>query len=78
MATTDARWARIAVAPGGEFMVVWTDQDDLDGSNYGVFGRRYDATGTALARSTNVLRVGSSRSGGSIPAGGHSAKPARR
>lgn len=48
VATTGARWARIAAAPSGEFVVVWTDTDYLDGDRYGVFGRRYDETGTAL------------------------------
>jgi len=48
VATTAARWARIAAAPGGEFVVVWTDAANLDGDDYGVFGRRYDASGVAL------------------------------
>jgi hypothetical protein len=36
----------VAAGPGGRFVVVW-DSDAQDGSNYGIFGRRYDAAGVA-------------------------------
>src|SRR6185503_19698871 len=35
---------RVASDAGGNFVVVWTGQGQ-DGNNYGVFGRRFDATG---------------------------------
>lgn len=46
--TTDAQ-ARPTVAshPGGDFVVVW-QSDGQDGSGYGVFGQRYDSSGTPL------------------------------
>ena len=34
----------VAAAPDGRFVVVW-HADGLDGSGYGVFGRRFDAAG---------------------------------
>jgi hypothetical protein len=37
----------VADLPGGGFVVVW-QSDGQDGSGYGVFGRRYDATGVPL------------------------------
>jgi hypothetical protein len=42
----------VAVAPDGTFVVVWESGDyygpTQDGSRFGIFGRRFDATGTAL------------------------------
>jgi len=40
----------VAAAANGSFIVVWQSLDQ-DGSNYGVFGRRYDASGTPLGGS---------------------------
>src|SRR6185295_152428 len=40
----------VAAAANGSFVVVWQSLDQ-DGSNYGVFGRRYDASGTPLGGS---------------------------
>jgi len=37
----------VAYAPNGTFMVVW-ESAGQDGSHYGIFGRRFDATGAAL------------------------------
>lgn len=39
------RWPDVSVGPDGRFVVTWTDGNDLDGSNYGIFARRYDAAG---------------------------------
>jgi hypothetical protein len=41
------RDAAVAMDRQGRFVVVW-DSSILDGNGYGVFGRRYDATGTPL------------------------------
>jgi hypothetical protein len=40
----------VGAAANGSFIVVWQSLDQ-DGSNYGVFGRRYDASGTPLGGS---------------------------
>jgi len=37
----------VASAPDGHFVVTWSS-DGQDGSDYGVFGRRFDAAGSAL------------------------------
>jgi hypothetical protein len=42
---TQAGDPRVAMDAAGHFVVVWSDSD---GSNSGVFGRRYDASGIAL------------------------------
>jgi hypothetical protein len=46
--------ATVALAPGGEFLVVWTGASGQDGSGTGLFGRRYDANGVAAG---NEFRV---------------------
>jgi hypothetical protein len=38
----------VAMAPQGNFVVVWHAYGGYDGSNYLVFGQRYDAAGTRL------------------------------
>jgi hypothetical protein len=40
--------AAIASGPSGDFVVVWHGGGNQDGSAYGVFGRRFDASGTAV------------------------------
>jgi len=35
----------LVTLPGGKFLVVW-DSNNQDGSNYGVFGQRYDSSGS--------------------------------
>lgn len=42
----------VAAAAGGDFVVVWSDDYDDDG--YGVFARRFDATGTPLGGDVQV------------------------
>jgi len=44
----------VAVNPSGEFVVVWTEYDGRDGSSYGVFGRRFDGSGTPLGADFQV------------------------
>jgi hypothetical protein len=39
---------RVAMGGGGEFVVVWNSYNQ-DGSNFGAFGRRFDAAGAPLA-----------------------------
>jgi hypothetical protein len=39
------RYPSVAMAPGGAFVVVWTSAGE-DGSDTGIFGRRYDASGS--------------------------------
>jgi hypothetical protein len=53
--------AAVALAPGGEFFVVWTGAPGQDGSAVGVFGRRYDATGAPMG---GELRVNEFTTGG--------------
>ena len=48
VSTAIGRDPQVAMASDGTFVVVWTDQTDADGDDYGVFGRRVDATGTPL------------------------------
>jgi hypothetical protein len=43
----------VAYAPNGNFMVVW-ESAGQDGSHYGIFGRRFDATGGALGAEFQV------------------------
>jgi hypothetical protein len=38
----------VAMDANGNFVLVWEDQSGLDGNSYGVYARRFDATGTAL------------------------------
>ena len=40
----DQREAQVAMAPGGNFAVIWTSNGQ-DGSSLGVYGQRYDAQG---------------------------------
>jgi hypothetical protein len=40
--------ASVAAAGNGKFIVTWLDQAGYDGSGWGVFGRLYDASGTAI------------------------------
>lgn len=40
---------RVGSAHDGGFVVVWQSGGDQDGSNYGVFARRYDPSGDALS-----------------------------
>jgi S-layer family protein len=44
---------RVAMAPAGQFVVVW-DSVVQDGDNYGVFARRYDAAGNPLGAEFQV------------------------
>ncbi|MCP5155360.1 MAG: tandem-95 repeat protein [Ectothiorhodospiraceae bacterium] len=44
----------LAGLPGGGFVVVWQDNGSADGSGFGVFGQRYDATGTAVGAQFQV------------------------
>ncbi|HXI04129.1 MAG TPA: hypothetical protein VNI57_13220 [Candidatus Saccharimonadales bacterium] len=48
---------------GGDFVVVWTSQDQ-DGSSLGVFGRRFDSTGASLGSDfqVNVYTTGDQES----------------
>jgi hypothetical protein len=44
--TTDSqRNAAIAMDPDGDFVVVWVSTGSQDGSSYGIFAQRYDASG---------------------------------
>ena len=43
----------VASAPSGSFVVVWSSNGQ-DGDNYGVFGQRYDASGTPLGSEFRV------------------------
>ena len=54
--------AGVAGEPGGPYLVVWQSADQ-DGSGAGVYGRLYDATGTAL---TGELRLSQTTAGDQI------------
>jgi CSLREA domain-containing protein len=43
----DQQWPEVAMDSSGDFVVVWQSQGQ-DGSNLGVYARRYNAAGTAL------------------------------
>ncbi len=45
--TDDQLVPAIASGPAGDFVVVWASRGQ-DGSNYGIFGQRYDSSGAAL------------------------------
>ena len=47
---TTGRHARpsVAVDSAGNFMISWWDADGLDGSDFGVWARQFDSSGTAL------------------------------
>ena len=63
--------ARVCGQPGGDFVVVWTDDaggydqlpDGHDGAGGGVFGRRYDSQSNALSDdfAVNGYTTGSQR-----------------
>lgn len=44
---------RISMAPNGNFVIAWADQA-LDGSGFGIFGRRFSAAGSPIAASFQV------------------------
>jgi hypothetical protein len=49
--TPGYQWGpQVGLAPDGDFVVVWTDdsQEEPGDPNYGVFGQRFDATGTPV------------------------------
>ena len=48
--------ARVSGAPDGRFVVVW-ESAAQDGSSYGVFGQRYDATGARAGAEFQVQHV---------------------
>ena len=51
--TTDGQYyASVAADADGDFIVVWTSQDQ-DGSFSGVFGQRYASTGTPLGTASS-------------------------
>jgi hypothetical protein len=52
--------AVVAMNPAGHFVVVWRSYDQ-DGSDWGIFGQRFDATGTPLG---SEFRVNSYTTGG--------------
>jgi len=45
---------QVAALSSGGFVVVWTDQSGADGSSYGVYAQRYDASGVAVGLETLV------------------------
>jgi hypothetical protein len=45
--TGQQSYAGISRSPSGDFVVVWTSRDQ-DGDDFGIFGRRLDASGNAL------------------------------
>ncbi len=44
----------VAMAPSGEFVVVWVSTGGQDGNGYGVFGQRFDASGNKLGTEFQV------------------------
>ena len=57
---------RLAALDNGGFAAVWSDSGN-DGSGYGIFGRRFDASGTAI--DANDFQVNSAISGTQADAG---------
>ncbi|MBN2314222.1 MAG: hypothetical protein JXM79_09850 [Sedimentisphaerales bacterium] len=51
--TNDQKNANIAMAPGGNFVVVWSSYGQ-DGSSNGVFGRRFDLNGGPLGEEFQI------------------------
>jgi hypothetical protein len=51
--TSDQSRPAVALDPQGNFVVVW-QSDGQDGSDYGIFGQRYDATGLPLGAEFRV------------------------
>jgi hypothetical protein len=45
--TGGQEWAHVACAPSGDFVVAWTSEGQ-DGSGYGAFAQRFDASGARL------------------------------
>jgi hypothetical protein len=58
--------ARVAMRGAGDFVVVWADGGQ-DGDGYGVFGRRFDSSGTALAAEFQVNTYVTDNQGGANP-----------
>jgi len=53
--TTGTQWhPDVGVAADGTFVVVWEDEDGRDGSNDGIFGRRFANSGDALGADFQV------------------------
>jgi hypothetical protein len=46
--------ASIAALSGGGFVVTWADQNNSDGSSWGVFGQEFDASGTPVGAEFQV------------------------
>jgi hypothetical protein len=44
----------VAMAPSGEFVVVWVSTGGQDGDGYGIFGQRFDASGNKLGTEFQV------------------------
>jgi hypothetical protein len=63
--TLAARWPDVSVASDGRFVVSWVDVDGQDGDDYGILGRRYDATGTAQGAPFQVNTYTTGAQGGS-------------
>jgi hypothetical protein len=51
--TANQRGSAVAMAPDGRFVVTWQSRYQ-DGSNYGVFGQRYDANGAPVGAEFRV------------------------
>ena len=56
------RFPVVAIDSAGDFMIVW-QSDGQDGSGYGIYGQRYDATGVTVGTETliNTTTTGSQR-----------------
>lgn len=54
--TFDQNFPAIAMAPSGDFVVVW-QSDYQDGSDTGIFGQRFDATGMAVGGELQINTV---------------------
>ena len=67
------QWPDVAATADGGFIVVWMSADQ-DGSNYGIFGRRYDSAGAAVGGEFQVNSYTTSRQSYPVvaadPAGG--------
>jgi hypothetical protein len=50
----DQKLGDVAVEANGSFVVVWQDFNDHDGSDTGIFGQRYDASGNTLGSEFQV------------------------
>ncbi len=64
--TGPQEWPLVAMDPNGNFVIVFEDANGLDGSGYGIYGQRYNASGAAQG---GQFRINTTTTGDQAAAG---------